>query len=133
VGEDIVLTWKIFSRTGYRVGHAENAIAMTRCPDTVRQFIRQRQRWSRGLIEAFKMTPDICFLMNALMYSLSKATFDTVGLTVQAIPMGVGVICAALQHHLATGLRMGLYQRGIEPSQILGNKNYLSTGQTVRI
>lgn len=135
VGEDIVLTWKIL-RAGYRVGHAENAIAMTRCPDTVRQFIRQRQRWSRGLIEAFKMTPDILlhkrlpvfyiwwntlfpfmdlaytlgfipglvlacfghfwivgpmtlallpisFLMNALMYRRSKATFDEVGLTVR--------------------------------------------------
>jgi biofilm PGA synthesis N-glycosyltransferase PgaC len=58
VGEDIVLTWKIL-RAGHRVGHAENAIALTRCPDTLTQFIRQRQRWSRGLIEAFKMTPDI--------------------------------------------------------------------------
>jgi biofilm PGA synthesis N-glycosyltransferase PgaC len=58
VGEDIVLTWKIL-RAGYRVGHAENAIAMTRCPDNMKQFIRQRQRWSRGLIEAFKATPDI--------------------------------------------------------------------------
>ena len=55
VGEDIVLTWKIL-RAGYRVGHAENAIALTRCPDNLTQFIRQRQRWSRGLIEAFKMT-----------------------------------------------------------------------------
>ena len=36
--------------------------------------------------------------------------------------MGAGVVCAALQHHLATGLCMGLYQRDIEPSQILGNK-----------
>ncbi|MEO0315849.1 MAG: hypothetical protein RI928_2305, partial [Pseudomonadota bacterium] len=58
VGEDIVLTWKIL-RAGYRVGHAENAFAMTRCPDTLHQFIRQRQRWSRGLIEAFKLTPGI--------------------------------------------------------------------------
>lgn len=58
VGEDIVLTWKIL-RAGYRVGHAENAIALTRCPDNLQQFIRQRQRWSRGLIEAFKITPDI--------------------------------------------------------------------------
>ena len=58
VGEDIVLTWKILS-AGYRVGHAENAIALTRCPDTLKQFIRQRQRWSRGLIEAFKMSPQI--------------------------------------------------------------------------
>jgi biofilm PGA synthesis N-glycosyltransferase PgaC len=141
VGEDIVLTWKIL-RAGYRVGHAENAIAMTRCPDNLKQFIRQRQRWSRGLIEAFKMTPDlllkrrlpvfyiwwntlfplmdlaytlgfipglilalfghfwivgpmtlallpISFLMNTLMYSRSKATFDEVGLTVRRNRLGL--------------------------------------------
>ena len=141
VGEDIVLTWKIL-RAGYRVGHAENAIALTRCPDNLQQFIRQRQRWSRGLIEAFKMTPDILlqqrmpvfyiwwntlfplmdlaytlgfipglvlamfghfwivgpmtlallpisFLMNSLMYSRSKATFDEVGLTVRRNRLGL--------------------------------------------
>lgn len=58
VGEDIVLTWKILE-AGWRVGHAENAIAFTRCPDSLRQFVRQRQRWSRGLIEAFKITPGL--------------------------------------------------------------------------
>ena len=60
VGEDIVLTWKIL-QAGHRVGHAENAVAFTRCPDTFIQFARQRQRWSRGLIEAFKATPGILF------------------------------------------------------------------------
>jgi len=60
VGEDIVLTWKILSK-GYRVGHAENALAFTDCPDTLKRFVRQRQRWSRGLIEAFKENPSILF------------------------------------------------------------------------
>ena len=60
VGEDIVLTWKILS-AGYRVGHAENALAFTDCPDTLNKFIKQRQRWSRGLIEAFKEDPLILF------------------------------------------------------------------------
>ncbi len=60
VGEDIVLTWKILSK-GYRVGHAENALAFTDCPNTLKRFIRQRQRWSRGLIEAFKENPFILF------------------------------------------------------------------------
>jgi biofilm PGA synthesis N-glycosyltransferase PgaC len=60
VGEDIVLTWRILS-AGYRVGHAENALAFTDCPDTLKKFIRQRQRWSRGLIEAFKENPGILF------------------------------------------------------------------------
>lgn len=53
VGEDIVLTWGILER-GHRVGFAENACLFTNAPDTWKQFIRQRQRWSRGLIEAFK-------------------------------------------------------------------------------
>lgn len=53
VGEDIVLTWAIL-KAGYRVGYAENACLFTNAPTTWRQFIRQRQRWSRGLMEAFK-------------------------------------------------------------------------------
>lgn len=53
VGEDIVLTWKLLEQ-GHRVGFAENAVLFTNAPDTWGQFIRQRQRWSRGLIEAFK-------------------------------------------------------------------------------
>jgi poly-beta-1,6-N-acetyl-D-glucosamine synthase len=53
VGEDIVLTWNLLER-GHRVGFAENAVLFTNAPDNWSQFIRQRQRWSRGLIEAFK-------------------------------------------------------------------------------
>jgi biofilm PGA synthesis N-glycosyltransferase PgaC len=53
VGEDIVLTWNLLEH-GHRVGFAENACVFTNAPTTWSQFIRQRQRWSRGLIEAFK-------------------------------------------------------------------------------
>lgn len=60
VGEDIVLTWGIL-KAGYRVGFAENAILFTNAPDNWLQFIRQRQRWSRGLIEAFKMHWQLLF------------------------------------------------------------------------
>ena len=60
VGEDIVLSWTLLD-AGYRIGHAENACAFTRCPNTLAKFIRQRQRWSRGLIEAFKANPQIVF------------------------------------------------------------------------
>jgi poly-beta-1,6-N-acetyl-D-glucosamine synthase len=60
VGEDIVLTWKILD-AGYRVGHAEDALAFTDCPNTLRKFVNQRRRWSRGLMEAFKTTPNILF------------------------------------------------------------------------
>ena len=60
VGEDIVLTWRILS-AGHRVGHAEDALAFTDCPNTLSKFIHQRRRWSRGLIEAFKDNPMILF------------------------------------------------------------------------
>ena len=58
VGEDIVLTWA-FLKAGWRVGHSEDACVFTNAPATLRQFSRQRQRWSRGMIEAFKRHPGI--------------------------------------------------------------------------
>lgn len=58
VGEDIVLTWGMVAQ-GWRVGHAEDACCFTNVPDTLRQFVRQRQRWSRGMMEAFRQHPRI--------------------------------------------------------------------------
>ena len=58
VGEDIVLTWAML-RKGWRVGHAEDACCFTNAPDSLRQFVRQRQRWARGMMEAFRQFPDI--------------------------------------------------------------------------
>jgi biofilm PGA synthesis N-glycosyltransferase PgaC len=56
VGEDIVLTWAMLERN-YRVGYAENAFVFTNVPDNYGAYYRQRKRWSRGLIEAFKAHP----------------------------------------------------------------------------
>lgn len=58
VGEDIVLSWSIL-KEGYRIGHCEDALLFTNAPTTLKQFSRQRQRWSRGMIEAFKQHPEI--------------------------------------------------------------------------
>jgi len=60
VGEDIVLTWAIL-KAGHRVGYCEDAITFTNAPSSFGQFIRQRQRWSRGLIEAFKTHGSLLF------------------------------------------------------------------------
>jgi biofilm PGA synthesis N-glycosyltransferase PgaC len=54
VGEDIVVTWALLDR-GYRVGYCEDAVAFTNVPEKLGVFARQRKRWSRGLIEAFKL------------------------------------------------------------------------------
>jgi biofilm PGA synthesis N-glycosyltransferase PgaC len=52
VGEDIVLSWALLEN-GARIGYCEDACLFTRVPTRLRQFARQRQRWSRGLMEAF--------------------------------------------------------------------------------
>ncbi|HZF98584.1 MAG TPA: glycosyltransferase [Pseudoxanthomonas sp.] len=52
VGEDIVLSWALL-KTGARIGYCEEACLFTNVPTSFRQFSRQRQRWSRGLMEAF--------------------------------------------------------------------------------
>lgn len=81
VGEDIVLTWSILNR-GYRVGFAEDACLFTNAPETWSQFIKQRQRWSRGLVEAFKVNWRLLFKLrmttlfiwwNALFFYLDLA------------------------------------------------------------
>jgi biofilm PGA synthesis N-glycosyltransferase PgaC len=58
VGEDIVLTWGMLE-AGYRVGYAENAFVFTNVPESYGAYYRQRKRWARGMIEAFKKYPDI--------------------------------------------------------------------------
>ena len=60
VGEDIVLTWALHS-LGYRVSYAENAFVFTHVPENYAQFFRQRKRWARGMIEAFKKHPEVFF------------------------------------------------------------------------
>ena len=60
VGEDIVLTWALLS-AGRRIGYAENAFVFTNVPENYQQFFKQRQRWARGLIEAFKRYPTLIY------------------------------------------------------------------------
>jgi len=64
IGEDIVLSWSIL-KAGHRIGYCEDALLFTNAPTTLLQFARQRKRWSRGMIEAFKQHPDI-LLMRSL-------------------------------------------------------------------
>jgi poly-beta-1,6-N-acetyl-D-glucosamine synthase len=58
VGEDIVVTWAILRR-GWFVGYAQDAVCFTRVPDTLPGLVRQRSRWARGMIEAFRAHPGI--------------------------------------------------------------------------
>lgn len=60
VGEDIVVSWALLE-TGARIGYCEEACLFTKVPTKVGQFSRQRQRWSRGLMEAFARHGSLLF------------------------------------------------------------------------
>jgi len=53
IGEDIVITWKIMQK-GYRVYFEPLAVAFTDVPMTLKNFIKQRSRWARGMIEGLQ-------------------------------------------------------------------------------
>ncbi|TVX99661.1 glycosyltransferase family 2 protein [Paenibacillus cremeus] len=53
IGEDIVLTW-LFLQRGWRVYYEPLAVSFTSVPDQLRHFVRQRNRWARGMIEGLK-------------------------------------------------------------------------------
>lgn len=58
IGEDIVLTWELLSQ-GYETNFAKNAIAFTEVPEKFNSLGKQRKRWARGMIEAFKRVKTI--------------------------------------------------------------------------
>jgi poly-beta-1,6-N-acetyl-D-glucosamine synthase len=53
IGEDIVLTWALI-RDGGRTVFEPSAVAFTDAPVELRHFVRQRQRWARGMIEGLR-------------------------------------------------------------------------------
>ena len=119
VGEDIVLTWN-FLNQGYRVGYAEDACVFTNCPNTLGQFVRQRQRWSRGLIEAFKVNPSLLFKPRLtamfIWWNLFFPLIDT-AYTLGFIP---GLILAAFGKYWIVGpMTLALLPPGLLLNQIM--------------
>ena len=60
LAEDCDLTIRIL-RNGYRVVNCNEAIAITEAPETLKQFMKQRFRWSYGIMQAFWKNKDACF------------------------------------------------------------------------
>lgn len=85
VGEDIVVTWDLLERGG-QVAYAADAVLFTHVPETYRQYARQRQRWSRGLIEAlhrhwrllFRARLGTTFIYWNLLFPLMDVVYTTV-------------------------------------------------------
>jgi biofilm PGA synthesis N-glycosyltransferase PgaC len=103
VGEDIVLSWALL-KTGARIGYCEEACLFTKVPTTVRQFARQRQRWSRGLMEAFARHWSLLFKprMSTLFiwWNLLFLPLDLV-YTLAFLP---GVVLALFGHYWIAGV-----------------------------
>ena len=63
LAEDCDLTIRIL-KAGYIVANEENAIAYTEAPETVKQFMKQRFRWSFGVMQVFWKHKDLLFNTN---------------------------------------------------------------------
>lgn len=60
LAEDCDLTIRIL-RAGYTIENENEAIAMTEAPESVKQFIKQRTRWSFGVMQTFWKHRDTLF------------------------------------------------------------------------
>ncbi|MFV5686709.1 polysaccharide deacetylase family protein [Flavobacterium sp. GB2R13] len=60
LAEDCDLTIRIL-RKGYKVVNCVDAIAITEAPETFKEFMKQRFRWSYGVMQAFSKNKDACF------------------------------------------------------------------------
>jgi poly-beta-1,6 N-acetyl-D-glucosamine synthase len=60
LAEDCDLTIRLL-RTGYIVRNCTDAIAVTEAPESLQQFMKQRFRWSYGVMQSFWKNRDACF------------------------------------------------------------------------
>ena len=60
LAEDCDLTIRIL-RNGYKVVNCVEAVAITEAPETLNEFMKQRFRWSYGVMQAFFKNKDACF------------------------------------------------------------------------
>ncbi len=60
LAEDCDLTIRIL-RNGYRITNCIEAVAVTEAPESLKEFMKQRFRWSYGIMQAFWKNRDACF------------------------------------------------------------------------
>jgi len=101
--EDIDVTIRLI-RKGYKIGFAENAIAETNMPYTVKEFLRQRARFARGILNIFKRH-----------LQLNKAIIDIYTLPLflfsyaQAVIMGAFTIYQIISGYMAYFASKSIY------------------------
>ncbi len=84
LAEDCDLTIRIL-RNGYQVVNCNEAIAVTEAPETLKQFMKQRFRWSYGIMQSFWKNRDACF--NPRYKSLGMVALPNVLIFQVLLPM----------------------------------------------
>jgi poly-beta-1,6-N-acetyl-D-glucosamine synthase len=78
--EDADLTLKILA-AGWRVEYEDEAIAFTEAPETLRSLLKQRYRWTRGILQAMGKRRRALFGRNtdmAVRISLGMMVFESI-------------------------------------------------------
>ncbi len=111
LAEDCDLTMRIH-RNGYEIRNCTNAISYTEAPETFRQFLKQRFRWSFGVMQCFWKHRDTVFnpryknfgmvaMPNILIYQMILpilAPLADLILVVSLIAASFGIIMASISH-----------------------------------
>ena len=104
VGEDIILTWAML-KDGYKTGFAADAIAYTVVPETLMKLGKQRKRWARGMVEAFKEVKRFFFSKAAIQTKFLiflNILFPLIDMaTLVFFPLGIVLLMAG--NHLLIG------------------------------
>lgn len=113
LAEDCDLTMRLH-RNGYKVRNCNEAISYTEAPETIRQFMKQRFRWSFGVIQCFWKHRDAVFnpryknfgmvaLPNILIFQIILpflAPLADLILVFSLLAAGFGIIQSSISHIL---------------------------------
>ncbi|CAN5747979.1 glycosyltransferase [soil metagenome] len=111
LAEDCDLTMRMH-RIGYQIRNCNNAISYTEAPETMKQFMKQRFRWSFGVMQCFWKHRDAAFnpryknfgmvaMPNILIFQMILpflAPLADLLLVVSLIAAGFGIIPASMGH-----------------------------------
>ena len=111
LAEDCDLTMRLHKH-GYLVRNCTDAISYTEAPETIRQFLKQRFRWSFGVIQSFWKHRDAVFnpkyknfgmvaLPNILIFQMILpilAPLADLILALSLLAAGFGIIQSSISH-----------------------------------
>lgn len=101
--EDIDVTIRLI-RKGYKIGFSEKAVSETNMPYKIKEFLRQRFRFARGMLKVFKKHLQINKTIIDL-YSLPLFVF----MYIQAIIMGSFTIYQIINGYLKYFVSQGIF------------------------